>query len=295
MYAKLPADSYPDTMLIIHRSPFVNVLEKLEESTICYPFIVKPDKGMMGFMFREIASEAALLKYHEKIGCNYLIQQKVLFPIEVSVFYFRHPSQSKGSITGFIRKEYMQVVGNGEDTLEVLIDAYPRASLKLSELKNKHAQRLKHILEEGEPFILSHALNLSRGGKLVSLEMEKDEALCKVFDELSTFSKDFYYGRYDIKCRSVASLKKGVDFSILEFNGCGAEPHHIYGNKNTLLQAYGIVLTHWRHLYSIASYNNAMGLPYWNFMRGYRYLRQAKQHFKALKKRDFETAFNLSN
>ena len=295
MYAKLPAASYPSTMLISHDNSFEKVLGQLRSSNICYPFIVKPDKGMMGFMFREIANETALLKYHEKIGCNYLIQKKVLFPLEVSVFYYRHPSQTKGNITGFIRKEYMQVVGNGFDTLEQLIDAYPRASLKIAEIKSKHAKRLNTVLKNGEIVILSHALNLSRGGKLVSLETEKDDALLEVFDQLSRYSKDFYYGRYDIKCASIEALKKGTDFSILEFNGCGAEPHHIYGNNNNLFEAYSILLTHWKHLYAIASYNNAMGLPYWNYLRGYRFLREARQHFKALKKRDFETAFNLSN
>ena len=69
--------------------------------------------------------------------------------------------------------------------------------------------------------ILSYASNRSRGGKLISLAHEIDEDLVRVFDQISHQSKHFYYGRYDIKCASIEKLKKGIDFSILEYNGAG--------------------------------------------------------------------------
>ena len=130
----------------------------------------------------------------------------------------------------------------------MLIDNYDRANFRMKELKSKHTGKLDEIIPIGQPYILSHALNLSRGGKLVSLEHEKDASLLKVFDGISLHTKHFYYGRYDIKCASVEALKQGKDFSILEYNGCGAEPHHIYGSGNSLFQAYSIVLKHWKVL-----------------------------------------------
>ena len=33
---------------------------------------------------------------------------------------------------------------------------------------------------------------------------------------------------------SIEDLKNGKNFSILEFNGCGAEPNHIYDASMTL-------------------------------------------------------------
>ena len=59
------------------------------------------------------------------------------------------------------------------------------------------------------PDILSNALHLSRGGKLVSLEHEKDERLLEVFDGISHYAGQFYYGRYDIKCASIEERSKG--------------------------------------------------------------------------------------
>ena len=140
-----------------------------------------------------------------------------------------------------------------------------------------------------EIYILLHALNLSRGGKLVSLAHEKDEGLLKVFDDISHYTKHFYYGRFDIKCASVEDLKQGKNFLILEFNGSGAEPHHAYGDGNTLLQAHKIFLHHWKMLYRISRYNHKHGHFYWGFIRGWKFLKAARKEHNMLKKLDAET------
>jgi hypothetical protein len=205
------------------------------------------------------------------------------------VFYYRFPNEKRGHITGFIRKEYLSVVGDGTSTLLELMNNYPRVRFRLNEMKAKHKDKLDTIIADGEVYYLSRALNLSRGGKLISLAHEKDDRLLKVFDELSHYAGHFYYGRYDLKCTSIEDLKQGKNFSILEYNGCGAEPHHIYGNGNTLLEAYRIVLQHWKVLYAISKYNEKNGVEYWKFRKGYRFLRNAKKHFRQLKQLDLET------
>jgi hypothetical protein len=290
MYKQLPPGSYPYSIFIAHNIPFEEVETLLNESIIKFPFAVKPDAGMMGFMFRKIRNIDELKNYHQKMPADYIMQQWVAYPLEVSVFYYRFPGQLSGTITGFIKKEFLQVIGDGASTLCMLIDNYPRATFRLDEVKAKHASKLNTIIPAGESYILSHALNLSRGGKLISLEHEKDDSLLKVFDDISNYSKHFYYGRYDIKCASVDALKKGKDFSILEYNGCGAEPHHIYGNGNTLLQAYSIVLKHWKVLYKISAINNRNGISYWGYNRGRQFLKEAKKHFKILKSLDRATS-----
>ena len=243
---------------------------------------------MMGFMFRKIDDAMHFKQYHKIMPADYIVQELIKYPLEVSVFYYRHPNKCSGTITGFIKKEMLEVQGDGKTTLWNLILQHPRARFRLDEMKSKHESRLTDIIPEGEIFRLSWAGNLSRGGRLISLEHEKDERLLKVFDDLSHYAKHFYYGRYDIKCQSIEELKQGKNFSILEYNGCGAEPHHIYGNGNTLLQAYRIVLHHWNVLYKISKYNNGKGIRYWKYKDGFKFLKEAKKHFKILKKLDAE-------
>ncbi|MBL7698584.1 MAG: hypothetical protein JNK79_10505 [Chitinophagaceae bacterium] len=289
MYDQLPPGSYPNTILIGHNVPFEEVMKQVTEHNFAYPFAVKPDVGMMGFMFRTISGDEEFRQYHELMPADYLVQELVNYPLELSVFYYRFPNEQKGNITGFIRKEFLSVTGDGKSTLLELITKYPRVRFRLEEMKAKHKDRLDNILPNGEIFYLSRALNLSRGGKLVSLAHEKDDRLLKVFDDLSHYAGHFYYGRYDLKCKSIEDLKQGKNFLILEYNGCGAEPHHIYGNGNTLLEAYRIVLQHWKVLYAISKYNEKNGVEYWEFKKGYKFLRNAKKHFRQLKQLDLQT------
>jgi hypothetical protein len=285
MYDQLPPHSYPKTFFIKHETS-IGELERIITNNLSFPVAVKPDTGRMGLMFRKIESFGELYDYHRRMSLDYLLQEFVDYPVEVSVFYYRFPGAAKGHITGFIKKECLSVTGDGTSTLLQLIESYPRVRFRHNEMKSKHANHLDLIIPAGEKYILSHALNLSRGGQLISLEHEKDERLLNVFDKLSHYAYYFYFGRYDIKCASIEDLKNGENFKILEFNGGGAEPHHVYGNGNTLLQALKILTHHWYILFLISRKNDENGFRYWSFKKGYAHFKKAEEYFGRLKKLD---------
>jgi hypothetical protein len=286
MYDQLPPGSYPRTHYISPSVPFRDVTACLEREGYSFPIAVKPDVGKMGLMFRRIDSINALHIYHNTVNFQYIIQEWTSYPVEVSVFYYRLPHQQKGTITGFVRKDFLEVTGDGRSTLEQLIRKHPRTRFRIAEMRAKHREKMHVILRSGEKYCLSPALNLSRGGKLVSLAEENDDRLLKVFDDLSHYTGNFFYGRYDIKCASIEELKQGKDFSILEFNGSGAEPHHVYGNGNHLLTACRILVDHWGMLCSISRQNHRLGVPYWDFQKGLKFIRKAGEHLDNLKKLD---------
>ena len=262
------------------------VKKKITEAGFEYPFIVKPDVGMKGILFRKIETEDQLIKYHERIPVEYIVQDLVELPVEVSVFYYRYPDQPKGTVSGFIDKELLHVKGNGSSNLRELIEIHPRAKFRMEEMEHRHGHRFERIIPEGEIFFLSYAGNHNRGAHFTNLHKEIDEKLHKVFDELSHYTDKFFYGRYDIKTTSVEDLKDGKNFLILEFNGCGAEPNHIYDCGMSLWKAYGVLLTHWKALYRISRYNHKNGVPYWSFKRGWDFLKKSSEHFKMLEKYD---------
>lgn len=288
MYDQLPLGTYPQSLFIQPGTLFEEVLEAVIQSSLRFPVAVKPDVAKMGLMFRRINSPEELRIYHDRIGFQYIIQELVAYPLEVSVFYYRMPGSSNGTITGFIRKDFLEVTGDGHSTLWDLIVSHPRAQLRLREMRAKHQNKLQVILAPGERYCLSPALNLSRGGKLVSLEGEKDERLLKLFDDISHYTGNFFYGRYDVRCRSIEDLKAGKHFSILEYNGSGAEPHHVYGNGHGLWDACIILVKHWNMLYHISRANHRRGIPYWSFKRGWRFLKQAGLHLEQLRRIDTE-------
>lgn len=286
MYDQLPPDLCPRSLYIAPTVSADRVEELVATQFETYPVAVKPNVGMMGLLFRVINSASELRLYHEQMPVEYIVQELITYPIEVSVFYYRFPGEATGTITGFVRKDFLAVVGDGQSTLWELIRQYPRVSFRLEEMRAKHANRLDYVVPDGDVYCLSNALNQTRGGRLVSLAHEKDERLLGVFDALSHYTGNFYFGRYDVKCASVDDLKAGRNFSILEFNGAGAAPHHVYGNGNSLWQAYRIVLHHWSVLARIARQNHAGGVPHWSFRQGWEQLKWAQIHLRLLKKTD---------
>ena len=285
MYELLPEGSYPRTVYALPSESFEAVQQRIQENGFRYPFCVKPDVGMKGLLFRKIDSEEALRYYHQNVPVEYIIQDFVTYPLELSVFYYRFPDQRKGVISGLIQKELMEVWGDGKKTLLELIREHPKARYREEEMRIKHAQQLATVLPDKDRFYLTHAANLNRGARFVNLYHQADDRLLEIFDRLS-HKAQFYYGRYDLKCHSVDDLKNGRNFSILEYNGSGAEPNHVYNDGLTLLQAQKVFLHHWKVLYRISRFNHLQGIRYWPFAKGLNFLRMAKKHLRILEEYD---------
>ncbi len=283
MYACLPVGTYPKTVLIEPGMSLSDIELSILPLGFTYPFVVKPDVGMMGLLFRRINNRDQLNAYAAVASFPFLVQELVGYAMEISIFYYRYPGSAKGSITGMVRKEGLEVTGDGIATLKQLIDKNPRCNYRRDEVYLKHGSGLTKVIPEGEQIILSEAFNLSRGGQLVNINFGDPNRLISLLDSWSHATKGFYYGRYDIKCDSIESLENGENFSILEFNGCGAEPHHIYGNGNSLLKALQVLAQHWQILYQIARINQRAGVPVWSHADGLAYLNAARKHFKLLR------------
>lgn len=286
MYELLPKQIYPATFKVSTGQDFNIVKAELEKSGIQYPFVVKPDVACQGILFRKIDDEGALQSYHSSVPVEYIVQALVSYPMEVSVFYIRHPQEKKGKVTGFLHKIPLQVTGNGKDTLEQLILQHPKAQKRLGEMFGKHKEHLKTILPPDEKYMLSYAANHNRGAHFIDLKEHIDEKLVAIFDEISLNINDFFYGRYDIMCSNVEDLKNGKNFTILEYNGCGAEPNHFYDTGYTLIGAYKEILKHWKALYQICKYNSQQGIKPWPFQKGRKFMAEIKAHFKLIREAD---------
>ena len=286
MYALLPVELYPTTFNALPNEDFNIVLDRLQQSGIEYPLIVKPEIGGQGVLFRKIDTEKELLHYHTNVPVEYIVQQMVHYPMEVSVFYIRHPKDTKGIVTGFLHKIPLQLIGDGTHTVEELILQHPKGNKRIGELHSKHKDTWHTVLPEGEKYMLSYAANHNRGAHFIDLKEHIDEKLVDIFDTISHRINDFFYGRYDIMCTNVEDLKKGKNFAILEYNGCGAEPNHFYDTGYTLIGAYKEILKHWKALYQISKYNRQQGIAPWPLLKGRKFLNEAKANFEMMKAAD---------
>ncbi len=283
MYDLLPLHLYPTTFNILPTQHFREVLQQLKISGIEYPFIVKPEVGGQGILFRKIENEASLKHYHSLVPVEYIVQKMVHYPIEVSVFHIRHPNEQKGIVTGFLHKIPLQVLGDGIQTLEQLILSSSKAKKRYNDLRSRHTEKWNTVIPKNDKYILSYAANHNKGAHFIDLKEFINDDLIDVFDKLSIRINDFFYGRYDIMCNSIEELQQGKNFTILEYNGCGAEPNHFYDTGYTLGGAYKEILKHWKALYSISKYNAQNVIKPWPFWRGVKFLRDTKKLYRLMK------------
>jgi hypothetical protein len=215
MFRQLPPECCPVTIYIEPGECLEQVLCKMKEAGLHFPVAAKPDVGTKGLLFRKIENKTQLKQYHSLLPFTYVIQEMIIWPLELSIFHVRYPGEETGKITGLIAKEYLHVKGDGKSTLQKLIAQHPKAYMMAEEQKHKHKQELQTIIPENEVYFLNELGNHNRGARFINLENEIDDRLLQVIDEISLYSNHFYYGRYDVKTTSLQDLKESNNISIL--------------------------------------------------------------------------------
>jgi hypothetical protein len=263
----IPNPYKPRTILVKVPVEADQLIRILTEKELHFPLIFKPDLGERGFMVKRIYNTGDVHEYLQKIKSDFLVQELIDLPMECGVFYTRFPNEEKGTVTSLVLKEMLTVTGNGIQSLQELILDKPRAKLQWEVLKGVFAYRLPEIIKEGEIVTLVAIGNHCLGTKFLDGENYINEKLSNTFDIISKQIPGFYFGRYDLRCASIEDLYEGK-IKIMELNGCGAEPAHIYQPGYSLFKALGVLFTHWRNLFTVSMQNHKRGVKFVSFKEG---------------------------
>ena len=248
----LPKELIPETLFVENGTSFEQVLVKIAASNLEYPIIAKPDVGERGNGVQKLKNEMALQNYMRAMKGAFIIQEFLVYPVEVAILHYRYPDQAKGHIPSLCVKEYLNITGDGTSSVELLMSKKARANLQIERLKKLKPELLAKIPAVGEKVELEPIGNHSRGTMFLNANAQIDEALIEVFDQISHQLDGIYYGRYDIKCESMAQLKKGQDFKVMELNGVAGEAAHIYDPSYPIWKKYRDVIACWQALYEIS-------------------------------------------
>ncbi len=123
------------------------------------------------------------------------------------------------------------------------------------------------ILPKGKQLELVSIGNHCLGTAFLDANHLINNQLHDVFDSISKQIDGFYFGRYDLRAGSIEDLYAG-NFKVMELNGCGAEPAHIYQPGSSLFAAWKVLFTHWKTLYLISRQNHKKGVPYLRINEG---------------------------
>lgn len=283
IYDLLPWQYYPNTIFVKAHTPLREIVGEIKRGNFQFPLIAKPDIGMKGLSVKKLHSEKELLEYAIQSRVNFLVQEFVPFDNEVGIFYYRFPNEEKGHISGIVRKEFLTVAGDGQSTMTELLKKDKRFILQLAVLKETYGNELKRILQRGEKRILVPYGNHARGAKFIDASDLVDEELTKTIDTICRRVKGFYFGRLDIRFNSWDELRSGRKFSIIEVNGAGSEPTHMYDSSHSIFFAWKEIIRHWNILWKVSSINHRQyKLPYLKIRSGLEMLRQNKCYVKMI-------------
>jgi hypothetical protein len=81
----------------------------------------------------------------------------------------------------------------------------------------------------------------------------------QIFDAIAREVPGFFVGRFDVRYSSLEELKRGEGFAIVEYNGAGGEPTHIWDPRTSIIATYAGLLGHLRCLYVVGAENRARG------------------------------------
>lgn len=275
----IPTGIKPKTILIRLPTTPEQVLQEMKLHGLSLPVIFKPDLGERGWMVRKMKSAADIKQYVKEIRVDFIAQEFVSLPLEFGVFYVRFPSQANGFVNSIIGKEFLSVTGDGAKTLRQLIMEKDRAKIQWNSLRHVYASQLDRILLQEEKMELVSIGNHCLGTTFLNCNHLITDKLTASFDRISKQINGFYFGRFDLRCSSEEDLENG-NIKILELNGCGAEPAHIYHPGSSLFLGVGALITHWKNLFRVSRENHLRGVPYLSFREG----RKIYNSFKQLKR-----------
>jgi hypothetical protein len=272
----IPPQYTPATGLVQAPCKKDEVIKILQQQGLQLPVIFKPDLGERGFMVKRINTDDDIENYVSRMKYNFLVQELVDLPLELGIFYLRFPNESKGKVTSVVMKEMLSVTGNGLLTLQELIFSKERAKLQWETLKEVYHHQLNEIIPSNKTIELVSIGNHCLGTKFLDGGHLINEKLSNTFDHISKQISGFYFGRFDLRCASLEDLYKG-NIKILELNGCGAEPAHIYHPGYSVFKASGELVNHWHTIFLVARENAKRGISYISFKDAQIYYKKFKE------------------
>jgi hypothetical protein len=282
IYDHYPRQRMPATILVEASSNIREVLQAIEDMQIQFPIIAKPDIGMQGIGVYILTSQNQLIVLLDKIQIRYILQPFVPYDKEMGIFFIRTKTYPKGFISGIVEKVFLEVTGDGSSSIRQLLASSKRFSLQLPSLEKALGPRLEEILPAGEKEVLVPFGNHARGAMFLDVTKELSALLTPVMQQQLSSAPDFYYGRLDIRYHSLEDLINNKHWAIIEMNGAGSEPTHMYDPSHTIIKAWKEIIKHWHWLYKVSKENRKTGHKDISFREGLKMYKAFKKYRKLL-------------
>ena len=245
-----------------------SIRDAMKNISFTYPVVVKPDIGWQGYGVRAVSDDEEMKNYLVSFPRdNILILQELLpWEGEAGIFYSRLPGEEQGRIISLTLRYYPHVVGDGSSTVRDLINLDERTRFKLRFYKGKDSlhsglseEQLNYAPAADEVYRLAFIGSIRVGGLYRNGSEYITEALQKRFNAIGKSMPEFYFGRFDIKFKTLETLMEGEEFRIFEVNGAGAEAIHVWDASTPLLEMYRELFRYQSLMFEISDRNRTRG------------------------------------
>lgn len=250
---------YLPVSLYLKEEDRADIYFHLETAGLDFPLIFKPDVGERGHDVVRIETSTQLSEYLHTVPGPLIIQEYVTSPVELGVLYYRIPGQEKGKVTSITVKRFMNVRGDGINTVRQLMRKQARSYFQIRRFEVERNAILSLVPEKGEELILEPIGNHCLGTQFLSGNSHICEDVHAMFDKITSSYAGFNYGRFDLKIPSMESLKSGDGIRIFEVNGVTSEPGHIYDPEFSLIRAYKDTIEHMGYVFRVSRENIKQG------------------------------------
>jgi ATP-grasp domain len=259
----------PNTVNVTEPIALELLLLKMHQAAINFPCIAKPEYGGRGRKVAVINNKQALQNYMDTVQETFMVQEKIDFPVEVALFFYKLPNTFLIEIPGIVIKEFMTVTGNGIHTIAELMQAEPRYIGQLENVKNKLGEDILKVLPKGQAQLLEPIGNHCKGTIFRNATHLVNDAMIANYTKICNQIPGYYYGRFDMKVPSLQDLNNGTNIKVLELNGINADMANIFDPNATLREAIFAQWQQAKKAFIIAKHNKKNGAKVPSFLSLY--------------------------
>ena len=251
---------------------------RLDEAGLSYPLVAKPNIGCRGAGVRPIRDRGELERYLAEFpeDAQFILQRMIDVEGEAGVFYVREPGRREGTIVSLTLKYFPHVVGDGRSTLRELILADPRAGKVPHLYLPRFSAELDRVLPMGEAKRLVFSGSHSKGAIFRNGNAWITQAMRQRFDAIADEIGEFHFGRFDVRFADFEAFRRGEQFSIIEYNGAGAEATHIWDSRTRLFDAWYALCMQFSVLFRLGAANRRRGFRPPSYVEFYRQWKREK-------------------
>ena len=273
---QVPLKFRPLTLFATSDESATSVLTRIHEAGMDFPIIIKPNTGEKGWRVKKVNGVAGLKTYLDNNPFDILLQEFIDDPVELGVLFYRIPGSSEYGITSIGSKEMPSVTGNGVNTLGELVTNNAHFT-RLVQVNNLDAAV---VIPAGEIVYLDYIAHRNRGTVFKNASALITPDIIHCFKQITEGIEGFYFGRFDIKAKSLADFSENRQFKILEVNGLGGVPIHIFDPGVSVIEMYKALYHHWKLIYRISMVNHANHTAFMPYRSLLRELRKSKEQLK---------------